>query len=109
MQNPADLPILTEPIRIALEELCRKFRVRKLALFGSATGQSFNPARSDIDILVEFLEMPPREHMENYFGLSEELTQLFHRPVDLVEEVSIKNPYVLASIQKSQVPVYAAA
>ncbi len=44
--------------REELQQLCRRFHVRRLDLFGSATGQEFDPARSDLDFLVEF-DSPP--------------------------------------------------
>lgn len=37
--------------------LCRRFGVRRLDVFGSATSGEFDPGRSDIDFLVE-LEPP---------------------------------------------------
>jgi predicted nucleotidyltransferase len=109
MQGTSGLNIFAEPVRKALIALCKKYRVRNLALFGSSTDTTFDPARSDIDILVEFEAMPPSEHMQNFFGLSEEMEKLFDRPVDLVEAASIRNPYVRSSIQKSRVELYAAA
>ena len=45
---------LIEKKRLAVEELCRKYRVTRLEVFGSAVGESFDPERSDIDFLVEF-------------------------------------------------------
>ena len=109
MPNQVDPAILPEPVLESLLSLCRRYRVRSLALFGSAAGAAFDPATSDIDILVEFEPMPPAEHMRMYFGLAEALEALFRREVDLVELASVTNPYVLASILKSRVPLYASA
>jgi uncharacterized protein len=53
----------------ALDDLCPKFRVRRLDLFGSATTGNFDPARSDVDLLVEFEAMPPSAYAAAYFGL----------------------------------------
>ncbi len=50
---------VVEPELAALDALCRRFRVRRLDLFGSAVGERFDAARSDIDLLVEFEPMPP--------------------------------------------------
>ena len=44
-----------------LRELCRWFHVRRLDLFGSAAGDDFDPARSDLDFLVEFDPQAPRQ------------------------------------------------
>jgi hypothetical protein len=46
-----------------LPELCRRFHVRRLDLFGSAaTGHNFDPVRSDLDFLVSFEPLPPGEY-----------------------------------------------
>ncbi len=109
MQSPVNVAAVPEQALAALAALCRRYRVRNLALFGSAAGGEFDPGTSDIDFLVEFEPMPPTEHMQNYFRLLEALGALFQRRVDLVELASIRNPYVLDSILKSRVPLYAAA
>ncbi|HIH04546.1 MAG TPA: hypothetical protein HA263_12140 [Methanoregulaceae archaeon] len=109
MRNQIDPAILLEHLLRSLVSLCCRYRVKDLALFGSAAGEGFNPETSDIDILVDFEEMPPTEHMRSYFGLLEALEALFQRRVDLVERASVRNPYVLDSILKSRVPLYAAA
>lgn len=92
----------------ALYELCLEHRVRRLALFGSATRDDFDPARSDLDLVVEFQPMPPTEHAQHFFALLEALRELFHRPVDLVESIAVRNPYRHARIMAQQVPLYAA-
>lgn len=65
-------------------ELCRKFRVKVLELFGSATSDRFNPATSDLDFLVDYEDIPPRDHAACDFGLLFSLEELFGREVDLV-------------------------
>jgi predicted nucleotidyltransferase len=94
--------------REAIEALCQRFGVRRLDLFGSAATGGFNPRSSDLDFLVEFDELPPREYANAYFGLLEELQKLFRRDVDLVVSRSVKNPYLLESIQRSRTLLYAA-
>lgn len=89
--------------------ICRDRNVRKLFLFGSAAGNKFDPETSDLDLLVEFAEMPPAEHAEHYFGLMEDLERLLNRPVDLVEPGPIRNPYFREAVEKTQVLLYAAA
>jgi uncharacterized protein len=65
----------------AITELCRRFGVRRLHLFGSAATGSFDPARSDLDFLVEFEEMPPGRYATACFGLRQSLQQLLARPI----------------------------
>ena len=93
--------------RTELERICRQYRVRRLALFGSATTNRFVPSSSDLDFLVEFEEMPNREFADAFFGLQESLENLFGLPVDLVTERSVKNPYFLESIAHSRALLYA--
>jgi uncharacterized protein len=95
--------------RAELHELCRRFHVRRLDLFGSASRGDFDPERSDIDSLVEFdREHPEALAFETYFGLKEALEALLGRPVDLVEPSAVRNPYLKASIEGSREPVFEA-
>ncbi len=91
-----------------LEQLCRRFSVRRLALFGSAaTGRGLTEA-SDLDFVVEFEPLPPGAYADTYFGLLEALQQLFDRQVDLVVESAIKNPYFLEAVEATRMPLYEA-
>ncbi|MBM4031743.1 MAG: hypothetical protein FJ291_08165 [Planctomycetes bacterium] len=93
----------------AIVRLCRRYRVRSLELFGSAaTGKGFDPARSDVDFLVEFLPLEPVEHAAAYFGLLRALDDLFQREVDLLEATAISNPYFLTSVNRNRSLLYAA-
>jgi uncharacterized protein len=92
-----------------ITELCVKHRVRRLALFGSATSEHFDPVTSDLDVLVEFQSMLPAHHADSYFGLMEDLHRLFGMPIDLVEPGSIRNPYFRQAIAETQVSLYDAA
>jgi hypothetical protein len=91
-----------------LAELCRRHRVRRLALFGSAVREDFDPRRSDLDFLVEFEALPPGTYADAYFGLLEGLGRLYGRRVDLVEAGSVRNPYMRLEIEARQETVYAA-
>jgi len=57
----------------ALTELCRRFGVRRLDLFGSAATGHFDPARSDLDFLVEFEAPPAGGFRGPYSGCSRRL------------------------------------
>ncbi|MDP7533734.1 MAG: nucleotidyltransferase domain-containing protein [SAR202 cluster bacterium] len=88
--------------------LCEQFAVRRLEIFGSATRDDFNPARSDVDLLVEFGYSDTLRALQQYFGLKDALEGVLGRPVDLVESTAVKNPYVRKSIDESREPLYAA-
>lgn len=92
-----------------LNEICVKRHVRRLEIFGSAaTAENFNHDTSDLDFLVEFGELLPGEYADAYFGLLEDLEDLFHRPVDLVMTAAMKNPYFIEGIASTRTLVYAA-
>lgn len=80
-------------LRQSVANVCRRFRVQRLYLFGSAADGRFDSERSDLDFLVTLEEQPPGEYADNYLGLAEALEKLFGRPADLVTERSIRNPY----------------
>ena len=89
-------------------QLCRRFHVRRLDVFGSATTDRFNSGTSDLDFLVEFEPMAPEIYADAYFGLLEGLTALFENPVDLVSAKAIRNPYFAASVDASRQVLYVA-
>ena len=102
-------PLVTHNLE-KIAELCRKHRVLRLEVFGSAVRDDFDPARSDVDFMVEFQPgIALGGFGDRYFVLRRELEALLGRPVDLVEEGCVRNPIVAASIERSKVPVYAAA
>ncbi len=63
-----------------LAELCRQWRIRRLAVFGSALRDDFRP-ESDLDLLVEF--EPDQTPGLGFFRLQDALSQLLDRQVDL--------------------------
>jgi predicted nucleotidyltransferase len=91
-----------------LARLCAQFGVRRLDLFGSAATGAFDPARSDVDLMVEFDPAPGMTPFEQYFGLKEQLAALFGREVDLVMSGASQNRYFLESVNKSRRLLYAA-
>ena len=99
---------MTDERRIRVAELCRRFRVRRLDLFGSAAREDFTESRSDVDFLVEFLDEGMGPGLDAYFGLREGLEALLGRPIDLVMPEAVTNPYVRADIDRHRTTVYAA-
>jgi predicted nucleotidyltransferase len=91
--------VLIEPYRQQIAELCQRFSVRRLELFGSALPDDFDPVRSDLDFLVEFDSETDVNLFEAYFDLRQALAKLLKRPVDLVMPSAIRNPYVRAGIE----------
>ena len=95
--------------REELHELCRRFHVRRLDLFGSATRDDFVPARSDLDFVVEFdPDATDATSLDAYFAFRDSLEALFGRKVDLIEAGAIRNPYLTAQIERSREPLFEA-
>ena len=71
-----------------LAELCRRWQIRELAIFGSALRNDFSP-ESDVDVLAEF---EPEAHIGflALAGAARELSSLFGRKVDLVPKNGLK-------------------
>jgi predicted nucleotidyltransferase len=102
------LPLI-ESRRDDIAELCRRFHVRRLDVFGSAARVTdFDPARSDVDILVTYDPDCPAPDMTEYFDLTEQLTALIGYPVDLVMSGAVRNPVVRADIDRGKQTLYAA-
>ena len=99
--------VLVEQQKDAIAELCRRYNIERLYVFGSAASDSFDDQRSDLDFLVEFEDLA-QGYFDAYFGLLEALEDLFGRPVDLVMSRAVKNRYFLEGIQASRTLLYAA-
>jgi predicted nucleotidyltransferase len=90
-----------------IPDLCRRYGVVRLELFGSAASAAFDPQRSDLDFLVEF-DANASGLFDRYFGLKESLEALYGRRVDLVSAGSLRNPYFIEAVNKSRQLLYAA-
>ena len=95
-------------LRREIASVCEALGVERMFLFGSATQESTLAEVRDLDFIVQFKPMPPVEYAQNYFRLMEELEELFHSPIDLVESQAIENPYSKETVEESKVPLYGA-
>jgi predicted nucleotidyltransferase len=93
------------PPKEALAEMCRRWRISELALFGSRARGTAAPD-SDVDLLVTFEPDAPWSTLD-IVDLREELASLFERPVDLIEERAIRNPYRRTAILRDKSILYA--
>jgi uncharacterized protein len=86
-----------------IKSLFSKYGVTSAYLFGSATTDKFSK-ESDIDILFSFKEdLDYESYSNNYFSLLTELEIILKKPVDLVAEKTLKNPYLIESINESKI------
>lgn len=91
-------------------DLCRKHKVKSLAVFGSILTDRFNDD-SDVDLLVDFEDYDrdnPGEfdYVTNYFDFRDALEMLFNRKVDLIEEKGLRNKYFIANVNRTKQMIY---
>ena len=95
------IPINTKP----LNKLCKKYNIIKLYLFGSCAENTFKE-NSDIDFLITYGNVDLYNYFDNYINTKEELEKIYGKEVDLVEFQTIKNPFLLKSINKNKILLY---
>ena len=96
--------------RSELAELCARFGVQRLEVFGSAASrEDFDPDSSDLDFIVEF--RPDQQlgpWLQNYFAFRDALSDLFGHSVDLVMSSAIKNRHFIREANRTRKLVYGA-
>lgn len=89
-----------------VEDFCRRWKITEFALFGSVIRDDFRPD-SDVDVLVTFA--PESEwSLWDIVDMQDELANIFHRKVDLVERAALRNPFRRKHILDHMKIIYAA-
>ena len=92
-----------------LRELCEKFDVERLEVFGSAVADDgFDAANSDLDFIVDFragADLGP--WLRRYFELRSAIAELFGRSVDLVMASAMKDPHFVREAARTRRVLYA--
>jgi predicted nucleotidyltransferase len=92
--------------RNAIGELCRRFGVDRLYVFGSAAAGEFRPS-SDVDLVVCMTDRAPTgAYADRFLDLADALEHLFGRRVDLVSEQAMKNPFFRRQVEATRQLVY---
>lgn len=99
---------IIEKNRLAIAEVCRRYGVTRLDVFGSSLRDDFGPDENDLDLLVEFRTMESYSRVDAYFGLLEELKSLLGTKVHLIMAGAVKNPYIAIEIEQTRKMLYAA-
>ena len=86
-------------------KLCESHKVSHLYVFGSILTNHFSE-KSDIDLIVSFNNIELLKYADNYFDFKFSLEDILQRPIDLLEEKAIKNPYFKQSIDKQKKLIY---
>lgn len=89
-----------------LSELCIKYKVSRLFVFGSLANGNFDADTSDIDLIAEMEEASPLEKGENIMKLWNELEELFSRKVDLLTTQNFRNPYLQKQVDATKQLIY---
>jgi uncharacterized protein len=97
---------LIERRRAELAELCRRYRVKRLDLFGSAARGAFHHDTSDLDFIVSFEGPGERGYATRYYEFAESLEALFGRQVDLLTERMIGTPFFRQEVQQTRETIY---
>lgn len=88
-------------------EICRRFKVRKLWVFGSILTSRFSD-NSDVDFCVDFDwdNIPLLESANNFFGFQEALETLLGRKIDLTDDSAVRNPYFREELNETRLLIY---
>ena len=90
-----------------IRDLCNQNKVKRLFVFGSVLTDRFNES-SDVDMLVDIALSDPFDYAESYFDLKFKLQDLLNRPIDLLEEKSLRNTYLIENINQTKKLIYEA-
>ena len=88
-----------------LEECAHRWRMTRIELFGSWARGDSRPD-SDVDLLITFAPEAPW-NLFDIVIIKEELEAIFRRPVHLLEEGSVTNPFMLKSIRSNRQVLFA--
>lgn len=88
-----------------IRKLCKDHRVKSLYAFGSALTDQFTQS-SDVDLIVDFDSIDVAKYADNYFNFKFSLEDILKRPIDLLEEKAIRNPYFKKAVSQKRKLVY---
>lgn len=91
--------------RAAIADICRRYGVSSLEVFGSATTGAFREQESDVDFIVEFEDKSPGL-ANRFLDLAESLERLLEHRVDLMVEPTLSNPYLRHTVNASREQVF---
>lgn len=74
-------------------------------MFGSILTNHFND-KSDVDLVVDFNKKEVEDYFDNYFDFKYSLEELLGREIDLLEEQTIKNPYLKKNVDATKTLIY---
>ena len=90
---------------IDISKLCADHKVKQLYAFGSVLSTKFNH-ESDVDLVVDFDPIDLSLYADNYFDFKFSLQNILNRPIDLLEDKAIKNPYFRQTLNQQRQLIY---
>ena len=88
-----------------IKKLCVLYNVKTLYAFGSVVLNRLTD-KSDVDFIVDFDAIDLENYADNYFDFKFSLQDILKRPIDLIEEKAIKNPYFRQAVNNQRKLVY---
>jgi len=104
MKEDSPMKLIENNIKKIID-LCKKHKVHKLFVFGSILTNRFND-KSDVDLVVDFNKAEVEDYFDNYFDFKYSLEELLGREIDLLEEQTIKNPYLKKNVDATKTLIY---
>lgn len=90
-----------------IRALCKKHKIRKLWLFGSALDTHIFQPNSDVDFLYQFFPIESgREYLDHFYGFQRELEKLLQRKVDVIEYREFRNPYFREEVERTKMLIF---
>jgi predicted nucleotidyltransferase len=86
-------------------DLCKRCQVASIYAFGSSIRSDFRED-SDVDVLVDVKATNDWEAGGALLDLWDGLENFFERPVDLLTQRSLRNPYLIAEIERTKQLIY---
>lgn len=93
--------------RDQIVEVCRRYDVARLYVFGSVVSGSFDSTTSDLDFQVDLGEYRPGVY-HRYIGVYEGLSAIFGRKIDLITVRSSGNDRFMREVAATRRPVFVA-
>ncbi|MDZ7755035.1 nucleotidyltransferase domain-containing protein [Rhodohalobacter sp.] len=90
-----------------LQKLCKKYNVKELYLFGSATTDDFSED-SDLDFIVKFNRRGFEGAFDQFIDFKQGLEQIYGRSVDLYHLKKFRNAIFQEEVERSKELLYAA-
>lgn len=101
-----DVIDLIQQKQAVVADVCRKFGVRRLEIFGSAVRGDFSVQKSDLDFIANFIPPLHPGVADRFLGLAEALEAIFSRPVDLLTDSMLRNPVLREEVNRERTLIY---